>query len=236
MVQDTVHIAGVNSVIADCLSHFQQDRFQQLAQLANPTPDTTPVWPIQYFIDASCIATILVLLRQHVKLTSQVLMPSLVYSHFDITPFPASSLTLEYFCAHASQDVSYKTLKIYQSSIRLAHIELGLPDPTESATLHLVCRGICRQQGDNQRTTLPSTINLLRTLKEQLQLSSYYTTLEQRMLWAVLTVAFYRFFRALTNPYVVYFSMMKSTIRILLHIVFKSVRPPLLLLLGYRLG
>ena len=32
-----VHIAGVNNVIADCLSHFQQNRFRQLALLANPT-------------------------------------------------------------------------------------------------------------------------------------------------------------------------------------------------------
>ena len=157
-------------------------------------------------------------------------------SQFDITPFPASSLTLKYFCAHALQHVSYKTLKVYLSSIRLAHIEQGLPDPTESATLHLVCRGIRCQQGDNQRTRLPITINLLRILKEQLQLSSYYTTLEQRVLWAVFIVAFYGFFRALTKPYVVYFRVMKSTIRSLLHIVFKSVQPPLLLLLGCQLG
>ena len=117
-------------------------------------------------------------------------------SQFDITPFPSSSLTLEYFCAHASQHVSYNTLKVYLSSIRLAYIEQGLPDPTESATLHLVYRGIRHQQGDTQRTRLPITINLLRTLKEQLRLSSYYTTLEQHMLWAVFTVALYGFFRA----------------------------------------
>ena len=55
-----VHIAGVNNVIADCLSRFQQDRFRQLAPLANPIPDTIPVWPIQSFIDASCSAAILV--------------------------------------------------------------------------------------------------------------------------------------------------------------------------------
>ena len=55
-----VHIAGVNNVIADCLSRFQQDRFRQLAPLANPIPDTIPVWPIQSFIDASCSVTILV--------------------------------------------------------------------------------------------------------------------------------------------------------------------------------
>ena len=52
-----VHIVGVNSVIANCLS---QNKFWQLAPLANPTPDTIPVWPIQSFIDASSSATILV--------------------------------------------------------------------------------------------------------------------------------------------------------------------------------
>ena len=96
-------------------------------------------------------------------------------SQFSITPFPASSLTLEYFCAQASEYVSYKTLKVYLSSIRLAHIEQGLYDPIESTTLHLVCRSICRQQGDHQRTRLPITINLLRTLTEQLQLTNNNT-------------------------------------------------------------
>ena len=84
-----------------------------------------------------------------------------------MAPFPASSLTLEYFCVQASQQVSYKTLKVYLSGICLAHIERGLPDPTDSYSLHLVCRGIRRQQGDSQRTRLPITINILRLLKER---------------------------------------------------------------------
>ena len=61
--------------------------------------------------------------------------------------------------------------KSIATHIRLAHIEQGLPDPTENATLHLVCRGIRCQQDDNQRTRLLINTNLLRTLKEQLQLS-----------------------------------------------------------------
>ena len=97
-------------------------------------------------------------------------------SQFDITSFPASSLTLEYFCAHASQYISYKTLKVYLSSNRLAHIEQGLPDPTKSVTVHSVCRGIRHQQGDKQRTGLPIIINLLWTLKEQLQLLYHFGT------------------------------------------------------------
>ena len=55
-----VHIDGANNVIADCLSRFQQDRFKQLAPLANPTPDNIPAWPTQSFIEASCSAAILV--------------------------------------------------------------------------------------------------------------------------------------------------------------------------------
>ena len=80
---------------------------------------------------------------------------------FGIPLFPVSSLTLEYFCIHASQQVSYKTLKVYLSGICLAHIEREMANPTNNTSLHLVCRGIHRQQGDNQRTRLPITIKLL---------------------------------------------------------------------------
>ena len=54
-----VYIAGVNNEIADCLSHFQQDKFRRLVPLANPVPDNIPVWPTQSFIDTSCNVTIL---------------------------------------------------------------------------------------------------------------------------------------------------------------------------------
>ena len=67
-------------------------------------------------------------------------------------------------------------------------------DPTNDNLLHLVCKGIRRLQGDNQRTRLPITINLMHTIKEQLRLSTY-TFHEQRMLWAAFTIAFYGFFR-----------------------------------------
>ena len=55
-----VHIDGTNNVIADCLSYFKQDRFKQLAPLANPAPDNIPAWLIQSFIEASCSVAILV--------------------------------------------------------------------------------------------------------------------------------------------------------------------------------
>ena len=58
------HIPGVNNVIADALSRFQQDRFRKLAPKANLHPDNIPAWPQQAFIDASCSADIMVSLSQ----------------------------------------------------------------------------------------------------------------------------------------------------------------------------
>ena len=50
----------------------------------------------------------------------------------------------------------------------MMHIEQGLLDPTTNESLHLVCRGIHRQQDNPERKRLPITIDLLRTLKSQL--------------------------------------------------------------------
>ena len=58
------HIPGVNNVIADALSRFQQDRFRKLAPKANLHPDNIPAWPQQAFIAASCSADIMVSLSQ----------------------------------------------------------------------------------------------------------------------------------------------------------------------------
>ena len=94
-------------------------------------------------------------------------------SCFSINPKPASSMTLQYFCADRSQHVSYKTLKVYLATTRVMYIEQGLFDPTTDELLHLVCRGICCQQDNPERKRLPITINLLRTLKYQLSLINY---------------------------------------------------------------
>ena len=54
-----VHVAETKNNIADCLSHFQQDRIKELAPQANPAPDNIPAWPTQSFTNASCSAAIL---------------------------------------------------------------------------------------------------------------------------------------------------------------------------------
>ena len=114
---------------------------------------------------------------------------------FKIQPLPVASLTLQFFCVDVSSHASYKTLKVYLAAIRLLHLEHGLDDPTNDHLLHLVCRGIRRLQGDHTRPRLPITINLLRTLKTQLSKSTSFTLLEQRLLWAAFSLAFYGFMR-----------------------------------------
>jgi len=86
---------------------------------------------------------------------------------------PASSLTLQYFCAHVSQFALYKTVKVYLAAIRLHHIEHDLLDPTTDNLLHLVFRSIRHLQGDSQRICLTISVNLMHTIKEQLCQSTY---------------------------------------------------------------
>ena len=126
---------------------------------------------------------------------SEINAYSLFCSRFNIAPLPASVLTLQYFCVDKSQSVSYKTLKVYLAAIRLMHIENGFSDPTTDESLHLVCRGIRRQQHNSERTRMPITINVLRTLKYQLR-TSQRSLLEQCLLWTAFTLSFYGFLRA----------------------------------------
>ena len=117
-------------------------------------------------------------------------------THFSIEPYPATSLTLHYFCAELSQKLSYKPIKVYLSAIRFEHLERGLPDPTDNELLHMLCKGIKRLQGDNTTLRLPITINIMRMLKDQLHHSHQYSLVEKRLLWSAFTIAFYGFLRA----------------------------------------
>ena len=117
-------------------------------------------------------------------------------NQFNIQQFPATSLTLRYFCTSIAQCVSYKTIKVYLAVIRLEHLERGLHDPTDDKLLQLLCTGIKRSQGTTSRTCLPITIDLLLSLKTQLRNDSSYSLLEKRLLWSAFTQAFYGFLRA----------------------------------------
>ena len=187
------HIPGSNNNIADAISRFQDAHFRKLAPEAAATPENIPAWQTQAFTIASCSYAIMVSLNQHVEHTSRDLLPTHLFAN--INPLPATSLTLQYFCADKSQSISYHTLKVYLAAIRLMHIEHGLPDPTVDQTLLLVCRGIRRHQQITERKRLPITIDILKLLKSYLCVSTY-TVCEQRMLWLSFTLSFYGFLRS----------------------------------------
>ena len=117
-------------------------------------------------------------------------------AQYTILLFPASSLTLRYFCCHMACHVSYKTIKVYLAGICLEHLERGFEDPTKDELLQLLCTGIKRSQGAQTRTRLPVTITVLQTLKSQLRLDSAFSPLEKCLLWAAFTIAFYGFFES----------------------------------------
>ena len=69
-------------------------------------------------------------------------------TRYAIVPFPASSLTLGYFCCYMVCQVSYKTIKVYLAgTYTVKHLERGLEDPTKDELLHPLCMGIKRSQG-----------------------------------------------------------------------------------------
>ena len=43
-------------------------------------------------------------------------------SRFNITPYPASSLTLQFFCADLARRVSYKSIKVYLAGIHHTYL------------------------------------------------------------------------------------------------------------------
>ena len=97
------------------------------------------------------------------------------YTRYAIIPFPASLLTLRYFCCYMACQVSYKTIKVYLAGIWLEYLERGLEDPTKDELLHLLCTGIKRSQGVSKPKRLLITINVLQTLKLQLRNDSSLT-------------------------------------------------------------
>ena len=116
-------------------------------------------------------------------------------THYAIAAFPASPLTLYYFCCYMASRVSYKTTKLYLVGIRLEHLEGDLEDPTKDELLDLLCTSIKRSQGTQPPTCLPITINVLKILKSQLWHDPSFSPLEKRLLWAAFILAFYGFLR-----------------------------------------
>ena len=86
-----------------------------------------------------------------------------------VPPFPTSSLTPT-FNQHSMCPTRHESVLIWDLP---SHIEWVMAEPTKNTSLHLVCKGIHCQQGDDQKTRIPITINLSRVLKESLRTSPF---------------------------------------------------------------
>ena len=104
--------------------------------------------------------------------------------------------------ADLSQRLSYGSIKVYLSAIRLYHLEHYYSDPLEQAPLlHYLCLAIKREQPSSKRKRLPILTPHLQAIKHQLSISSL-TSHDKLTYWAAFTLAFYGFCRVseFTSP------------------------------------
>ena len=78
---------------------------------------------------------------------------------YNITPFPATELTLCYFAAHLSEHCQYATVGLYLSAIRAEHLNRGLQHPpTGSSTVKIVIARTSKAlTAQDQATHQPNT-------------------------------------------------------------------------------
>ena len=115
------------------------------------------------------------------------------------TPFPLTEHILCTFVAFmADQGLAPQTVKSYIAAVRSMQISLGLLDPRDQSSFQMLRRvqaGITRLrmlQGTTHRVRLPVTPHIMFKVRESLSLSS---NPDRRVIWAVITTAFFGFFR-----------------------------------------
>ena len=110
----------------------------------------------------------------------------------NITPVPLSQNNLARYIAHLATKLSYCSIKQYINVIRIMHLEAGLPSPLGiswhvKSTL-MSCK---RVLGDTHRPKLPITIDLLKAIFSQLDLTEPMHV----AFWAACLAAFFSFLR-----------------------------------------
>ena len=115
-------------------------------------------------------------------------------------PFPISECSLGCFVAYLTKKgLSPQSMQMYWSAVRDTQIAMGFLDPREHSSLPVLGRvqaGIGRlratERPRQQWLRLPITLTVLRSIRDQLD---YPTQTERELVWAVASMAFFRFFR-----------------------------------------
>ena len=116
-------------------------------------------------------------------------------AHHNVTPLPATKVTVTYFAVSLSRHLLPSTIRIYISAIRAAHRESNFPDPThQNNQLKLVLEGIRRQHvPKSTRRHKPITSRLLSRMVEFLSQGKGLPHHDRQMLLAAFTLAFHGF-------------------------------------------
>ncbi|CAI8007565.1 hypothetical protein GBAR_LOCUS31769, partial [Geodia barretti] len=107
---------------------------------------------------------------------------------YDLSPWPASELTLRYFCTHAYKTLSHATILVYLAAIRHHHLQLGHTDPlVQRPLLAYLCKGIKRHQGTKGRVRLPLSAAKLAELQQHLG-HLHLPSVDKIAVWAALSL------------------------------------------------
>lgn len=114
--------------------------------------------------------------------------------YYNLSPLPASMLTLCRYVAFLARTIKPTSIKQYLNAVRIIHLDLGLDNPLGAWRLSMICKGIERLKGSPPVQKLPITLDILRALRNKLDTK---ISLNQAM-WAACLVAFFTFARKST--------------------------------------
>ena len=113
-------------------------------------------------------------------------------SYMNLPSVPASSQTICLYAAFLARSLKFSSIKQYLGIIGLMHKEFGLPNPLlDNWHVSSLLTGVKRVLGDALQQKLPITLDILRRLYSQLNLS--YSI--DAPFWAICLVAFFGMFR-----------------------------------------
>ena len=108
---------------------------------------------------------------------------------------PLHQSTLCLYVTYLASSLSFKSIKLYLCAVKQYALANGFRDRLPNMhQLHFTLRGIKRKLGatGNRKPRMPITIFLLKQINSYI-MSTYPNLVDQRMLWAASTLAFFGF-------------------------------------------
>ncbi|XP_070550288.1 uncharacterized protein [Ptychodera flava] len=114
-----------------------------------------------------------------------------------LTPTPVTLQSATLFITDLARNgLKFTTIRVYLAAIIRLHTEMGFEDDVSNhIQLQRTMQGIHRSLGDQKRTRLPITIDILVRLKEALRAHASLCDYDKLMLWSAFTMAFFGFLR-----------------------------------------